>query len=440
MPNINSDRLWKHLRQLAGIGKNQDGSITRFPFTPQDRQAELLILSFMEEAGLDAGRDAAGNLIGRWIPEGLPAISTTEASPDALSSPVIVGSHYDTVLEGGAFDGCLGLLGAIEAVQTLRENGFTPSCPIYVIGFKDEEGNRFGYGMVGSRSICGRIEPEGLSSCDRDGISLKDAMTAYGLDPSRLADCRIFPVRAMLELHIEQGSVLENTGCTIGIVEGIAGLERHTIRIEGNSAHAGATPMEGRQDPVTAMSRWILEVTQLAKEREHCVATVGSIQVAPGACNIICSSAEFSLDLRSLRDQDRKEIMEEMAAFEEQLIRQERVRITRWMDQEIPSAPCDDRLKNCMEEICQRNGFSFRRLMSGAGHDSMNFSGICPIGMTFVPSVGGFSHRKEEFTSREDCAAGVQVLMEMILAAQNLPSPKAASHSQVLTSGFREIK
>lgn len=441
MPNINSDRLWKHLRQLAGIGKNQDGSITRFPFTPQDRQAELLILSFMEEAGLDAGRDAAGNLIGRWIPEGLPAVSGTssEDAQDELA-PVIAGSHYDTVLEGGAFDGCLGLLGAIEAVQTLRENGFTPSCPVYVIGFKDEEGNRFGYGMVGSRSICGRIEPEGLSSCDRDGISLKDAMTAYGLDPSRLADCRIFPVRAMLELHIEQGSVLENTGCTIGIVEGIAGLERHTIRIEGNSAHAGATPMEGRQDPVTAMSRWILEVTRLAKEREHCVATVGSIQVSPGACNIICSSAEFSLDLRSLRDQDRKEIMEEMAAFEERLIRQEHVRITRWMDQEIPSAPCDDRLKSCMEEICQRNGFSFRRLMSGAGHDSMNFSGICPIGMTFVPSVGGFSHRKEEFTSGKDCAAGVQVLMEMILAAQNLPSPMATSHSQVLTSGFREIK
>ena len=397
------------LHQLAGIGKHTDGSITRLPFTPQDRQAGLLILSFMKEAGLKTRQDAAGNLIGQWIPEG---ISGEQAAP------VIVGSHYDTVLNGGAFDGCLGLLAAIEAVQSMREAGYVPSCPVYVIGFKDEEGNRFGYGMVGSRSICGRMQPEGLFSRDRDGISLGDAMTAFGLDPSRLNSCRIFPIRAMLELHIEQGKILESQGCTIGIVEGIAGLERHTIRIEGNSAHAGATPMEARQDPVPAMSRWILEITRLARERKHCVATVGSIQTSPGACNIICGSVEFSLDLRSLRDQDRKEIMENMAAVEKPLEWQEHVRIRRWLDQEIPSAPCADGLKSRMEEICKKEGYSFCRLMSGAGHDSMNFSGICPISMIFVPSVGGYSHRKEEFTSMEDCGAGTQVLLEMILAAE----------------------
>lgn len=432
MKRINEDRLWKHLRQLGEIGKNVDGSITRLPFTPQDRQAELLILSFMEEAGLETRRDAAGNLIGCWLPE--------ECSPDKNSAPVIAGSHFDTVLEGGAFDGCLGLLGAIEAVQTLRESGISPSCPIYVIGFKDEEGNRFGYGMVGSRSICGRMEMEGLASLDRDGVCLKDAMTAFGLDPSRLEECRIFPIRAMLELHIEQASVLERRKKTIGIVEGIAGLERHTIRIEGNSAHAGATPMEVRQDPVPAMSRWILEITRLAKEREHCVATIGSIQTSPGACNIICDRVEFTLDLRSLQDQDRKEIMNHMAILEKQLELQEGVRITRWMDQEIPSAPCDNQLKNCMEEICRRNGYSFCRLMSGAGHDSMNFSGICPISMVFVPSVGGHSHRKEEFTSSKDCAAGVQVLMELILAAQKLPAATGISVSQVLTPDPGRLK
>lgn len=416
---INENRLWKHLRQLAEIGKNQDGSITRLPFTPQDRQAELLILTFMKEAGLETRRDAAGNLIGRWMPE--------DPAPVGGIAPIIAGSHFDTVLKGGAFDGCLGLLGAIEAVQTLRESGFSPSCPIYVIGFRDEEGNRFGYGMIGSRSICGKVKPEGLLSRDQDGICLKDAMTDFGLDPSRLDTCRIFPVRAMLELHIEQADMLEQTGNTIGIVEGIAGLERHTIRIEGNSAHAGATPMKCRKDPVPAMSRWILEITRMAQEREHCVATVGNIHTSPGACNIICDHVEFSLDLRSLRDQDRKEIMEEMEVLERQLESRDGIRITRRMDQEIPSAPCDTRLKKSMEEICRKNGYSFCHLMSGAGHDSMNFSGLCPISMIFVPSVDGRSHRKEEFTSSRDCAAGVQVLMEMILAAQNLPAASETS-------------
>ena len=400
--------LWDHLQELSRIGRNADGSITRFPFTEEDRQAEALLWRYMEEAGISVSRDAAGNLIGRWEPADGP-----ESGQEYDARPLVAGSHYDTVLEGGAFDGCLGLLAAIESVRCLREEGFRPARPVWVVGFKDEEGNRFGYGMIGSRSMCGKAEPEGLSSRDESGITLGDAMRASGLDPGRLDTCRIEPA-AMLELHIEQGSVLEESGCTVGAVEGIAGLERYTVRIEGCSAHAGATPMGARRDPVPAMSRWILKVTELARQRENCVATVGCVEVRPGACNIICQNAEFSLDIRSVRDADIREIMEEMAHFEAELEHTERIRITRTLEQALPAAPCDSRLREMAERICRERGLACRRLMSGAGHDSMNFSGLCPIGMIFVPSKDGLSHRREEYTSREDCQAGAIVLREMI--------------------------
>lgn len=401
---INTQRLWNHIMELGRIGRNGDGSVTRFPFTAQDRAAEELIRRYMEEAGLSVETDAAGNLIGRWMPD----------TPAESREPVITGSHYDTVLQGGKFDGCLGLLGAIEAVQTLREGGYVPGCPVWVVGFKDEEGNRFGYGMIGSKAICGKVLPEGLASEDADGVSLRDAMRSYGLSPEELDTCRVDRIKAMLELHIEQGQVLEKGGCQIGVVEGIAGLERYTVTIAGSSAHAGATPMSGRSDPVPAMSRWILRVTELARARKDCVATVGRIEVRPGTCNIICGEARFSLDIRSVRDEDIRDVMGEMERFEVTLEEQEHVRITRALDQSLPGTVCDEELKKRMEEICDRNSYSRCRLMSGAGHDSMNFGGLCPVSMIFVPSQGGYSHRKEEYTLPEDCGAGAQVLMEMI--------------------------
>ena len=402
---INTKRLWDHIMELGRIGAEADGSVTRFPFTPEDRSAERLITRYMEEAGLNVERDKAGNLIGKWMPAGG---ETTE------QSPVITGSHYDTVLRGGRFDGCLGLLGAIEAVQALREEGYESKVPVWVTGFKDEEGNRFGYGMIGSKAICGKVLTEGLLSVDADGISLGDAMREYGLVPDRLDTCRVDRIKAMIELHIEQGRVLEKSGSQIGIVEGIAGLERYTVTITGSSAHAGATPMSKRSDPVPAMSRWILKVTDLAKKRKDCVATVGRIKVLPGTCNVICGEAEFSLDIRSVRNEDIRDIMEEMGKYEKMLEAQEQVGIKRVLDQSLPGVPCDSELKERMERICDRYGYTHRRLMSGAGHDSMNFGGLCPVSMIFVPSQGGYSHRKEEFTSMEDCGAGTQVLMEMI--------------------------
>lgn len=396
--NINEQRLWNQLEELGKIGRQEDGSITRFPFTMEDRQAEELIAGYMKDAGLEVSRDAAGNLIGRWA----------GAEPEA--NAVICGSHYDTVQNGGRFDGSLGVLGGIEAVRQLREEGFRPRRPVLVIGFKDEEGNRFGYGMVGSKSVCGFSSKDGLQSKDQAGFSLYEAMKEAGLQPDRLESCRIPNIRCMLELHIEQGRVLENSNCSVGIVTGIAGLIRHMVTIYGESGHSGATPMEGRKDPAVQMSRWILRITELAEAHENCVATVGSIKTFPGQCNIICSHVTFSLDLRCTDDKYIQYVLDEMHCFE----KQHSMKVQYRLDQQLPAAPCDRNLQMKMEEICRENHISHRHFMSGAGHDAMNFRGLCPIGMIFVPSMNGYSHRKEEFTSMEDCGRGVLVLKEML--------------------------
>lgn len=400
---INADRLWQHIEELGCIGRQADGSITRFPFTREDRKAQTLIGRYMKEAGLTVQTDAAGNLIGRW----------TEAGCEE-KAPVLTGSHYDTVLNGGRFDGTLGVLGAIEAVQTMKEAGIRPKRPICVIGFKDEEGNRFGYGMIGSKSVCGIAREEGLQSADQDGISLREAMTGYGLKPEQIGSCRIAPVKAMLELHIEQGKVLENHKKQIGIVDGIAGLVRYRIEIAGESGHAGATPMTDRKDPVVAMSRWILKVTALAESRPSCVATVGSIRTFPGTCNIIADHVEFTLDLRSIHETDIREIMEQMQAESRMLEQELGVQIACYLEQQLAPVLCDDSIKAALQQICAAHDIPHMHLMSGAGHDSMNFKEVCPVGMIFVPSKGGYSHRKEEFTSKADCAVGAQVLMELL--------------------------
>ncbi len=390
--------LWKHLNELGQIGRETDGSITRFPFTHEDFLAEKKIWQYMEEAALQVFRDAAGNLIGKW--EG--------SAPD--EPPVLCGSHYDTVRNGGMFDGTLGLLAGIEAVRLLRQEGFQPRRTILIVGFKDEEGNRFGFGMIGSKSICGMVSAKDLSAKDQNGISLSDAMIQSGLYPEKLKTCILSPIHCMLELHIEQGKVLEENGCSIGIVSGIAGLIRYTITICGTSGHSGATPMHGRKDPVVLMSQWIMHVTKLAASHKNCVATIGSIHTFPGECNIICDHVTFTLDLRSTDEPYLYTVLNEMKQFETE----NNMTVHYQLEQKLPAALCDENLCQKTEDICKKNHFPFIPCVSGAGHDAMNFRNHCPIGMVFVPSRNGYSHRKEEYTSPEDCQKGMLVLKELL--------------------------
>lgn len=401
--NINSERLWNHLQELSNIGRQEDGSITRFPFTEEDQEAQLLIQTWMEEAGLQCQIDAVGNVIG--ILEG-----TQRELP-----PVVCGSHFDSVKCGGAFDGCLGVLAGIEVLQSIKEQQMMLPRTLMVIGFKDEEGNRFGYGMIGSKAICGLVDPIGFASKDEQGISLYQAMQDAGYHPDEVTTCKLQEVHTFLELHIEQARVLEERGCSVGIVTGIAGLARYTITIKGESAHAGATPMHQRQDPVVAMSKWILHITALASERSGCVATIGQIQTIPGACNIICDHTTFSLDIRSLQESDIEDVMQAMIQYGIQLEKEIGVSIKLVKEEQLPPATCDSQIQQQMRRCCEIRKIPYSSLVSGAGHDGMNFKDQCPMGMIFVRSLHGYSHRLEEFSTQADCTDGASILFDMML-------------------------
>lgn len=396
---IQSKRLWQHIQVLGQIGQNKDGSVTRLAFTDEDEQAALQIRNWMEEAGLEVSVDACGNIIGKL-----------EGSQPELP-PLVCGSHFDTVSQGGMFDGCLGVLAGIEALQTMTEEGYQPRRTILVIGFRDEEGNRFGYGMVGSKSVAGIFQPEGLQAMDEDEHTLQQIMNQRGYTPQDYISCRLHPY-AYFELHIEQASVLEEQNVPVGIVEGISALHRYTITVYGKSGHAGAIPMAQRCDPVPVMCQWITGITELAKEYPSTVATIGSIQTTPGVCNTICDHASFSLDIRSLKNETLEEILGKMRAREEHL--PAGIRIEWKLEQILTSCICEEAFQTDIEQICQEEEIPAVHLVSGAGHDCMNFKGVCPTSMIFVRSADGASHKKEEYSTSSDCAAGCQILYRML--------------------------
>lgn len=395
--NINTNRLWNHIQELGKIGQAEDGSVTRFPFTQVDHEAEVLILQWMREAGLQTRVDAVGNIIGYY-----------EGSDPELT-PVVCGSHFDSVKEGGIFDGCLGVMAGIEVVQTMKEQGIPVKRSCMVVGFRDEEGNRFGYGMVGSKSFCGVMDPEGFQSKDRENISLYEAMTMAGFHPDEYENCRQ-DAYAYYELHIEQGRLLEDQQVPVGIVEGIAALSRYTITFKGESAHAGATSMKHRNDPVVAMSAWISEITRMAESYPDTTATIGEIHTYPGACNIICDHVTCSLDIRSLKEEVIHLIMNHMAEF----TTNSSVTVEVYKEQELSACLCDQERINRLYAHSKACGIPVVMIASGAGHDAMNFKDVCPVSMIFVRSYKGYSHRKEEYSGKEDCALGCELLYKAI--------------------------
>ncbi|MBY6270310.1 Zn-dependent hydrolase, partial [Parageobacillus thermoglucosidasius] len=287
---INGDRLWNRLLELGTIGKQPSGGITRLSFTKEERAAKEKVASYMKEAGLAVYEDAVGNLIGR------------KEGKEKDAPAVLVGSHIDSVYNGGMFDGPLGVLAAVEVLQTMSERGVKTKHPIEVVAFTDEEGARFSYGMIGSRGMAGTLSEEELVHQDKHGISLAAAMEEAGLDPSKIGKAarRKGSVKAYVELHIEQGRVLEQANLPVGIVTGIAGLIWAKLTVKGKAEHAGATPMPIRRDPLVAAAQIIQVIEQEAKKTGTTVGTVGQMQVFPGGINIIPERVEFSLDLRDL--------------------------------------------------------------------------------------------------------------------------------------------
>ncbi|MDP8901386.1 MAG: Zn-dependent hydrolase [Actinomycetota bacterium] len=402
---VDGGRLWKRLRELAGIGRHEEGGVARLSFTPEERAAKDLVASYMREAGLAVREDAVGNLFGRK--EG--------SDPDAPA--VLIGSHVDSVRNGGDFDGPLGVLGGIEVLETMGEEGVETERPVEVVAFTDEEGARFSLGMIGSRALTGALSQEDLRHEDHEGVSISEAMLSAGLDPARVGEA-IRPARtlaAYLELHIEQGSVLEREGLPVGVVTGIAGPVWLRLSLSGEAGHAGTTPMGARRDALAAAAEVVGIIEEEAAATGSTVGTVGQIGARPGGINIIPGRVDLSLDLRDIDEAARDGVEGRIRERAGEACGRRGIGLEFEEIQRLPPAPCSGEIRAAIAAACEGEGIRPFPLLSGAGHDGMHVAELCPMGMIFVRSKGGISHNPKEWSSPEDCEAGCKVLYSAVL-------------------------
>lgn len=397
---VDGERLWRRISQLGKIGRREGGGVTRLSFSEEERAAKDLVTSYMEEAGLSVREDAVGNLIGRR--EG--------KNPEA--PVVLIGSHVDSVYDGGDFDGPLGVLAGVEVLQTMQENGVEAEHPVEVVAFTDEEGARFSFGMIGSRALAGRLSEEDLRHADADGVSVADAMRERGLDPERIGEAARHEgsVKAYVELHIEQGRVLESEDLPAGIVSGIAGPVWLSFSLEGETGHAGATPMNLRRDALAAAAEILGVIEGEASATGTSVGTVGRIEARPGGVNIIPGDVRFTLDLRDIDESVRDGVEARVRERATETCERRGVGLETEELQRLAPAPCSEVVRNTAERACERVGIRPLSLQSGAGHDGMQFAGLWPMGMIFVRSKDGVSHNPAEFSTKEDCAVGCGIL------------------------------
>jgi allantoate deiminase len=379
------------LDEVAQIGAD-DGGVSRFAWTPELAAANEWLVERLTELRLTAEIDAAGNVLGRWEEGEGPA--------------VLVGSHLDTVPKGGRYDGALGVLAAFDVVRRLKDERAALRRPLWLVSFNDEEGSRFQTGMLGSRAFVGDLDAEDWR---RRGVA--DAMEASGFDFELLPEARgVDGVGTYLELHIEQGPVLEQEGVDLGIVTAIAGLLGFRVRLTGEANHAGTTPMVARRDALAGAARIVLALRDEARAREDMTANVGLLEIAPGGFNVIPGTAEFTVDVRA-GDTDVYERVERFAheTFES-VASEEGLELEVAVTHRKPPTPLDTELQELIETAAAEEGATLRRMPSGAGHDAMVLAKHVPAAMLFVPSRAGISHSPEEFTPPEQCELGARVL------------------------------
>lgn len=388
---------------LAQINDDpQSGGITREVFTDSYTAANDFVAGLMEQAGLTVRVDAFGNLFGRI------------AGVDPAAPAVLTGSHIDTTLNAGAYDGVLGVIGAVEAMRALLSTGWRPARSVEIVCFAGEE-PRFGSGCIGSRAVMGTLTRGELDSMlDRDGVSIAQAMRSVGLDPGRLEEVRLDPAgyHAFVELHIEQGAVLESTGVTIGAVTHIAAPHDLLVRFIGVAAHAGATPMSLRRDAFAGAAEAAVELERLARASASgsTVATVGVVEVGPGAINVIPGETELRVDVRDYDLPARDTVIEAFLAALETIATRRGLELSIETITKDDPAVCSPLVVDAVRGACADLGEPHIDVVSGAYHDAMVVGAEVPIGMIFVPSVGGISHSPLEFTAAEDLDTGVRVL------------------------------
>lgn len=404
--NVNHQRLSERLTELSEIGRCGETGVCRPTLSAVEKQAFQRVSEWMKEAGMHVRVDHFGNLIGR--------LEGTQAGAPVL----MIGSHLDSQPYGGRFDGTAGVLAGVEVAATLVEKGVRPARPVEVVSFCDEEGWRFGKGLFGSRGITGQLDAGELNRADKDGVTRFEALRQFGCDPNRISDS-VYPpgsIHAYLELHIEQGPVLDQQKAPLGLVTGISGPVWLTVTFHGFAGHAGSIPMALRRDALAGAAEAVVAVRQIVTQQEGActVGTVGDLQVFPNSRNIIPEKVIFTIDLRDIdlerRNRCEQQLREAIASIAA------RHGLDYSIREDFRSDPryCADWIKSLIREEGRGLGYDLPEFMSGPFHDALALSYVCDYGMIFVRCKDGISHNPQEFASMDDLALGTELLYRTV--------------------------
>lgn len=402
LPKVNRKRIEDRIFALAKFGQDENGHGYRVAYTPGDVDGRKWFMDLMQKAGLNPRIDAGGNIIGRR--EG--------KNPDL--KPIAFGSHLDMVPDGGNYDGTLGCLSALEVIEVLNENKLITNYPLEVIVFANEEG-----GLIGSKAMVGKLTEEGLEQISQSGLTMREGIHRIGGKPEeiRTAERQKGDFHAWIELHIEQGGILDNENLHIGVVEGIVGILDVEVTVEGFANHAGTTPMKLRKDAMLSASKLTVAVNEVINSFPGTqVGTVGKIEALPGAYNVVPGKVHLGLEIRDLSFEKIEMLLAEIQKRAEAIANETGTSISfrREPSFNLP-ALTDASVQEKIQESAVALGLTSKYMQSGAGHDTQQVSLIAPVGMIFVPSVGGISHSPNEFTKAEDMENGANVLLHTVL-------------------------
>lgn len=410
---VNATRLFNRILELGEIGRSAEGGVTRRALSPEDKKGHELVTSWMTAIGMTVRYDNFGNLIGR------------KEGKDPSLSPIVIGSHIDSVKNGGRFDGIIGVLGGIEIAQILHEESFSHERSLEIMAFCEEEGSRFNDGLFGSRGVIGKITQKDLQRTDEKNITRFQALADFAeeINPEEIQQSVLSKndIHAYLEMHIEQGPYLEEENEPVGIVSHIAGPHWMTFSITGEAGHAGTVPMHLRKDPVPAVAEIILYIEEECSHpsRKETVGTVGILEALPGGSNIIPDEVKFSLDLRDVELERREELYGYIRKKVEEVCEK---RSLQWDVKEgmrVPPVSCSPRITERLLSSMASIGLTPKSMISGAGHDAMLVAEITEVGLLFVRCRKGISHQPEEWADKEDIAKGTDVLLETVRVLLN---------------------
>ena len=413
LPSVNKRRLLHDLNAISRIGIGDHGGVTRLVFSIKELRSRQLLIHLMRQAGLTIDIDRIGNIFGKLGNGKAPAI--------------LAGSHLDTVIHGGKFDGTLGVIAAVEAVRTLKEHAVKLACPVEVVCFVGEESSRFGYSTLGSSLMAGEVRGDDLNNAvDAQGAKLEEVLASMGIHRRNLRSLRREPstVKAYLELHIEQGPILEAKKKPIGVVTSIAAPTRFKAVFTGQADHSGTTPMEMRKDALVAASEVIVAVETICRrysrmEKGRVVGTVGAMKIEPGVINAVPGKAELSLDIRSITAPAKRQVVHLVQSKIREIARKRKISVDILPIREENPVPLDNRLVHLLQDCCEARNIAYEVMPSGAGHDAMQMAKITPAGMLFIPSRRGISHSPLEWSDPEDICLGTQLLLDAIVRVAN---------------------